>query len=105
MQNRLAEAAPVQQNVSIRVVNDQGDVELVDLWVTEIDDEVERVDARHGTIGYIHRVGNIFVALAGDRTDRAEECGQFALWDHAAGELVHHADPRLAPVYRRLIKT
>ncbi len=39
-------------------------------------------------IGFIHRAGHTFVALAGARLDRAVECGQSLVWDTAAACLV-----------------
>lgn len=43
----------------------------------------------HGLpIGFIHQAGRIFVALSGERLDRAVECGQFSLWDAAAARLI-----------------
>lgn len=39
-------------------------------------------------IGFIHHAGPVFVALAGARLDRAEECGQSLSWDRAVALLV-----------------
>jgi hypothetical protein len=38
-----------------------------------------------GTVGFIERAGNVFVALRGDRYDRAVEVGQ-----SVSIEVVHH---------------
>jgi hypothetical protein len=39
------------------------------------------------TLGYIHQVGNVFVALSGDNVGHAVEVGQTLIWDDAV-ELV-----------------
>lgn len=37
----------------------------------------------HATLGYVHRVGNVFVALEGTPLGRACEVGQSLSWDVA----------------------
>lgn len=49
------------------------------------------------TVGFIYRPGSVFVALLGDRLDRAVECGQFLLWDMVAAELVTSSSQRRSP--------
>jgi hypothetical protein len=35
------------------------------------------------TLGFVHKVGNVFVALAGDNLGHAVEVGQSLSWDQA----------------------
>ena len=35
------------------------------------------------TLGFVHRVGNVFVALSGDNLGHAVEVGQSLSWDQA----------------------
>lgn len=35
------------------------------------------------TLGFVHKVGNVFVALSGDNLGRAVEVGQSLSWDQA----------------------
>jgi hypothetical protein len=35
------------------------------------------------TLGFVHRVGNVFVALSGDNLGHAVEVGQSLSWDRA----------------------
>ena len=41
-----------------------------------VDDDLYAVLSETDTLGYIMRVGSVYVALAGSRYDRAEESGQ-----------------------------
>jgi hypothetical protein len=65
--------------------------ETVKLMVVPRSDDLEEIDADRHVLGYIHRAGRVFVALAGERLDRAEECGQSLLWDRAAADVVRRA--------------
>lgn len=56
--------------------------------IVYVDDSICEVDLDGQILGYIQHVGKVFVALAGTRLDRAEECGQSLLWDKAASTLV-----------------
>jgi len=35
------------------------------------------------TLGFVHKVGNVFVALSGDNLGHAVEAGQSLSWDEA----------------------
>jgi hypothetical protein len=66
-------------------------IETVSLTVVPKEDELDEIDFERHILGYILRAGHVFVALVGERLDRAEECGQSLLWDRAAAELVRSA--------------
>jgi hypothetical protein len=53
--------------------------------------DIDAISTDDDVIGYICSVGPVFVALAGARLDRAEECGQSRLWDKAAEQLLREA--------------
>ncbi|GAB3388444.1 hypothetical protein GCM10027568_09460 [Humibacter soli] len=80
-----------EQSVTLRVVDDLTGIETINLVLVTVDGDLDEVRNDGGTIGYIRHVGRLFVALHGSRRDRAEECGQFSLWDHAAQSLVGFA--------------
>jgi len=48
-----------------------------------VTDDVYSVMTDHHTLGYIHRVGTVYVALAGDVLSHAVEIGQSLSWDEA----------------------
>ncbi len=48
-----------------------------------VDDDLYCVMSETETLGYVHRVGNVFVALAGDNLGHAVEIGQTMSWDLA----------------------
>jgi len=48
-----------------------------------VDDDLYCVLSETDTLGYVHRVGNVFVALAGDNLGHAVEIGQTMSWDLA----------------------
>lgn len=52
-----------------------------------VDDDLYSVIAVQGRIGYIHRVGNVFVALEGAHLPHAVEIGQSLSWDEAVAML------------------
>jgi len=77
--------------VRVRVASDCDQIEIVDLVVVPRDDELAEIDLDRHVLGYIQQAGHVFVALVGERLDRAEECGQSLLWDKAAAQLVRSA--------------
>jgi hypothetical protein len=48
-----------------------------------VTDDVYSVMTDTDTLGFIHRVGNVFVALGGDVLSHAVEIGQSLSWDQA----------------------
>ncbi|MGX5681401.1 hypothetical protein [Schumannella luteola] len=58
-----------------------------------IDDETYSVVGPSGRVGYVHRVGNVFVALEGAHLAHAVEVGQSLSWDEALAmvERAHRA--------------
>jgi hypothetical protein len=48
-----------------------------------VDNDLYCVLSETDTLGYVHRVGNVFVALAGDNLGHAVEIGQTMSWDMA----------------------
>lgn len=79
------------RRIPVRMVNREEEIDLVDLDVVEISRDCDKIQYDHMVIGYIQHVGHVFVALTGPRLDRAEECRQSMLWDHAAAELMKQA--------------
>ena len=50
-----------------------------------VSDDVYAVMSEENTLGYIHKVGSVFVALHGDVLSHAVEVGQSLDWDQAVG--------------------
>jgi hypothetical protein len=48
-----------------------------------VTDDVYSVLTDHETLGFVHRVGNVYVALGGDVLSHAVELGQSLSWDRA----------------------
>jgi hypothetical protein len=48
-----------------------------------VTDDVYSVMTEHETLGYIHKVGSVYVALRGDVLSHAVEIGQTLSWDKA----------------------
>ena len=89
LQNILDPTRP--HEVHVRMVTDCDAIETVDLVVVPRDEELDEIDLDRHVLGYIQQAGRVFVALVGERLDRAEECGQSLLWDKAAADLVRSA--------------
>lgn len=77
--------------IHVRMATDADQIETVVLTVVPLEGELEEIDLDRHILGYIQQAGQVFVALVGERLDRAEECGQSLLWDKAAAELVRSA--------------
>ncbi|GAB3608311.1 MULTISPECIES: hypothetical protein [Humibacter] len=82
---------PQSREVRVRLDIDADRIETVKLVVVPRANDLVEIDLERHVLGFIERAGQVFVALAGERLDRAEECGQSLLWDHAAAELVRKA--------------
>ena len=89
LQNILDPTRP--HEVHVRMVTDCDAIETVDLVVVPRDEELDEIDLDRHVLGYIQQAGRVFVALVGERLDRAEECGQSLLWDKTAADLVRSA--------------
>lgn len=74
--------------VPLRVKGSDGRIRSMEIIAISLGAMTEEICLNGQTIGFISRVGQIFVAQAGNRWDRAEECGQYHLWDKAATILV-----------------
>ncbi|NEM91643.1 hypothetical protein [Galbitalea soli] len=48
-----------------------------------VSDDVYSVMTDRETLGYVHRVGNVYVALRGDSLKHCVEVGQSLSWEHA----------------------
>lgn len=48
-----------------------------------VDDDLYSVLSETETLGFVHRVGHVYVALAGENPKRAIEIGQTMSWDDA----------------------
>ncbi|GAB3802432.1 hypothetical protein GCM10028798_19560 [Humibacter antri] len=79
------------REVHVRLDIDADRIETVSLVVVPRDNDLVEIDLERHVLGFIERAGQVFVALAGERLDRAEECGQSLLWDQAAAELIKKA--------------
>jgi hypothetical protein len=51
--------------------------------VALVTDDVYAVMTERETLGFVHRVGTVYVALRGDVLSHAVEIGQSLLWDSA----------------------
>jgi hypothetical protein len=51
--------------------------------ISLVGDDLYCVLSERDTLGFVHRVGNVFVALAGDNLGHAVEVGQSLSWDRA----------------------
>jgi hypothetical protein len=90
--------APPMVAVPSHVEWGTGQLRTVQVDVIELDDLTEEIRLERHAIGLIARAGRIFVAQTGTRWDRAEECGQYLLWDKAAAIVVAHGGQRLKAV-------
>ncbi|HEV7950152.1 MAG TPA: hypothetical protein VGP24_10325 [Glaciihabitans sp.] len=54
-----------------------------DLSIAVVTDDVYSVMSEHDTLGYVHKVGPVYVALSGDVLSHAVEVGQSLSWDQA----------------------
>lgn len=79
------------REVRVRLCIDADRIDTVTLKVVPRTCELDEIKVGCQLLGYIERVGHVFVALTGERLDRAEECGQSLLWDLAAAALVRQA--------------
>ena len=76
-----------EQHLALRTTNATGGITVLDLVVKSVESDLDAVECDHHTLGYVQRAGRVFVSLVGERADRAEECGQYLLWDKAADRL------------------
>ncbi|MCU1508191.1 MAG: hypothetical protein JWQ12_456 [Glaciihabitans sp.] len=51
--------------------------------ISLVSEDVYSVMTEHTTLGYIHQVGHVYVALSGDVLSHAVEVGQSLSWDRA----------------------
>lgn len=63
-------------------------VSLSEPGIELVDEETFAARGPSGTLGFIQRVGNIFVALEGEHLSRAIEVGQSLSWDEALAMIV-----------------
>lgn len=77
--------------VPVPIIDGGDRIESVNLTVVHRSDDLEEIDLDQRAVGYIQQAGRVFVSLTGARADRAEECGQYLVWDQAAAELVRRA--------------
>ncbi|MHB1234734.1 MAG: hypothetical protein ACYCZK_03565 [Microbacteriaceae bacterium] len=73
--------------MALRTVNAREEIVVLDLAVRSVEPDLDAIRCGDHTLGYIQRAGRVFVSLVGEREDRAEECGQYLLWDVAAARL------------------
>ncbi|HEY5222629.1 MAG TPA: hypothetical protein VIJ18_06220 [Microbacteriaceae bacterium] len=77
----------------LRMVNPRYEIVTIELLVRCVDADLDEIQYGDRTVGYVQRAGRIFAALIGPRADRAEECGQYLLWDHATARLLSSDRP------------
>jgi hypothetical protein len=51
--------------------------------ISLVGDDLYCVLSETDTLGFVHKVGNVFVALSGDNLGHAVEVGQSLSWDQA----------------------
>lgn len=86
--NSVEDSSVGAATVPLRLESPHNAMRIVTLTVVECDDLVQEIRCDGHVIGFIHRAGRIFVALAGSRHDRALECAQSVLWEKVASTLV-----------------
>lgn len=74
--------------VTVRMVDIHDRIVPIRLLVRPVAADLDEIRYSDHTVGYVQRADRTFVALVGSRADRAEECGQYLLWDLAATRLV-----------------
>lgn len=74
--------------VTVRMVDPHDRIVPIRLLVRPAGPDLDEIRYLDHTVGYVQRAHRTFVALIGSRADRAEECGQYLLWDLAATRLV-----------------
>jgi hypothetical protein len=80
--------APGAVTVPLRMEWFDNRIRTIPIVVIDLHDLTEEIRLDGHTIGFITRAGRIFVARAGARLDRAEECAQSLIWDKVATILV-----------------
>ncbi|MFD4421662.1 hypothetical protein ACFWN7_09185 [Agromyces sp. NPDC058484] len=80
--------------MALRTVGERDAVETSQIVVSAIEFDLDEVSFEGETVGFVQRAGHVFVALEGARHDRAEECGQYLLWDLAATRLLERSRVR-----------
>ena len=58
--------------------------------ISLVGDDMYCVLSETDTLGFVHRVGNVFVALSGDNLGHAVEVGQSHSWDRAIEMVVSY---------------
>lgn len=86
--NSVEDSSVSAVTVPLRLESPHNAIRIVTLTVVECDDTVQEIRCDGQVIGFIHRAGRIFVALTGNRQDRALECAQSVLWEKVASTLV-----------------
>jgi hypothetical protein len=81
------------RTISVRV--EASDDRIVTVEVTVKERALAQEISIGGTVvGFIEKAGRVYVALRGQRWDRAEECAASVLWDHAVARLVERSPAR-----------
>lgn len=58
--------------------------------ISLVGDDLYCVLSERDTLGFVHRVGNVFVALSGDNLGHAVEVGQSLSWDRAVDMVLRY---------------
>jgi len=61
---------------------------LTESTIALVTDDIYSVMTDRETLGYVHKVGTVYVALSGDVLSHAVEVGQSLSWDRAV-QMVH----------------
>lgn len=79
--------AALARSVALPIRGSHDETTVLDLVVKPVGSDLEAIQCEGHILGYVQRAGRIFVSLLGERADRAEECGQYLVWDGAAARL------------------
>jgi hypothetical protein len=75
------------RTISVRVEASDDRIVTVDVTVKERA-LAQEISIGGTVLGFIEKAGRVYVALRGQRWDRAEECAASVLWDRAVARLV-----------------
>jgi hypothetical protein len=85
------QASCSKHSVLVHVADEFEALGAARVTLAHVGEDTDAISKDDDVIGYICSVGRVFVALAGARLDRAEECAQSQLWDKAAEQLLREA--------------
>lgn len=84
----IAPGIHARRLLALRMPDSRDEIFTIELQVISAGAGLDEIRRGNVTFGFVQTAGRVFVALSGARADRAEECGQYLLWDQAAARLV-----------------